>query len=850
MSKSKSKPLLMALALFVVVLIGSLTAKAASQLVKTVFTSGPSGMTWPVQGSDGTWYIENGYNNASLPGSGYDHGCPKNCSQLFGFDLVLNLNSADTQNKEIISPVTGTVAFVDCNKDSNGNCQGYPGDMVSIKVDGTPDLRVSLVHVSNVQVVQGSTVTMGKSWIGNITPQSGNSHLHWNLYQLIDSSKADNGPNRKPVPFTNDTTSKQYGGYDTHIIGCQDFAPDGILSGSSYNGSVNQWASKTDPINCGLDVYGYWIGPTPTGSDQYPIHLYGSPASRNIQLGYQSSNINGKTVDYVDFWDYQNGKWSWIGRQHPNSNRQEFASFTLYEPGYIGTDVHTTDDNWHEAENGIRALCVIYPNGLKQCPNLTTVTYHDGSVHSPGVGGGGVVENQGTTASCSPGDDQVALFTDKDFGGQCVTKDAGVYNTPDEIGLPNDSISSIQFSSRSSVRVYVCRDANITNTCEWIDSDVSDLSTHSVGDNQISSLKVEHGKGITICNGENYSGSCTKLSDGVTNLAGIGADQCVKSVLYDSSYVGHYHVVLWSGGGKGAGNPVHLDQSTSPLNYCGATRIFAVEIYRKMPPNATQNSPTNGATLAPDTKELDLTYGGGDRFAVHVWNLTNHYDAWQGSLTSTTLHITGLTSGTYNWQVQGANDQGAGLWSDTWTFTIPVSSTPTPVPTQSPAPTPTSPPATLITMTVLLDGIGIAGDATNPNSAGNMNPLHPNRNAAVLVYNGSSLITTKYITISYVSGVFNGIVTVSGTVTGIAIATPGFLTSPVASITAGQNNHVTLRERNGDVNRDGFRSQADYDAIVTCYGSKVASCQYGYNADINDDGVVDGTDINLWLREA
>jgi hypothetical protein len=136
--------------------------------------------------------------------------------------------------------------------------------------------------------------------------------------------------------------------------------------------------------------------------------------------------------------------------------------------------------------------------------------------------------------------------------------------------------------------------------------------------------------------------------------------------------------------------------------------VDSVEIYRKQPPNATQISPANGVTLPSTTTEFDLSFQGGDVFTVHVWDLTTNYEMLQGDIRTTTFHITGLQAGaTYNWQVLGANDQGAGQWSTIWTFSVASQSNPTPNPTEQPTSQPS--PSPTAHATISLDSIGLPG---------------------------------------------------------------------------------------------------------------------------------------------
>ncbi|MEJ5312349.1 MAG: Ig-like domain-containing protein [Anaerolineae bacterium] len=91
--------------------------------------------------------------------------------------------------------------------------------------------------------------------------------------------------------------------------------------------------------------------------------------------------------------------------------------------------------------------------------------------------------------SCNPTADQVALYVDANYSGNCVVKNIGQYSNPSAIGLPNDSISSIKVGG--NVRAILCRDDNYGGVCETFYGDDPDLSNNSIGNDQVSSAKVE-----------------------------------------------------------------------------------------------------------------------------------------------------------------------------------------------------------------------------------------------------------------------------------------------------------------------------------------------------------------------
>ena len=91
--------------------------------------------------------------------------------------------------------------------------------------------------------------------------------------------------------------------------------------------------------------------------------------------------------------------------------------------------------------------------------------------------------------NCNPNDDQIALFVDSDYGGQCVVKGIGEYSNPSSIGLPNDSISSVKVGS--NVQAVLCEHDNYGGTCETFAANDTNLSDNNIGNDRVSSAKVE-----------------------------------------------------------------------------------------------------------------------------------------------------------------------------------------------------------------------------------------------------------------------------------------------------------------------------------------------------------------------
>jgi hypothetical protein len=125
-------------------------------------------------------------------------------------------------------------------------------------------------------------------------------------------------------------------------------------------------------------------------------------------------------------------------------------------------------------------------------------------------------------AQCNPGPGHAAFFVDANYHGQCVVLAIGDFPTAESIGLPNDSISSIRVGT--GTQVYACRDHYFQGTCELITTDVPGLGNHTVGNDTITSLKVQaHGASTACVPGAsqaalfidaNFSGGCVVRGTG------------------------------------------------------------------------------------------------------------------------------------------------------------------------------------------------------------------------------------------------------------------------------------------------------------------------------------------------
>ncbi len=183
------------------------------------------------------------------------------------------------------------------------------------------------------------------------------------------------------------------------------------------------------------------------------------------------------------------------------------------------------------------------------------------------------------------------------------------------------------------------------------------------------------------------------------------------------------------------------------------------------------------------------------------------------------------------------------------TFSI----TPTTIPTSSPS-------DTNVSLTLGLHGIGSVGDNLNPSGPGNSNPIHTMRNVTLHVYNSTPSHVANVagtVTFDTTSGLFQGEFDLgklsSGTYS-LFVITPGFLKKELSRVTLASQQTTTLSTIylvNGDILSQNTLSILDYNMIYSCFGSRQNSstCLNPQGADLNDDGVVDGIDYNIFLRE-
>lgn len=305
--------------------------------------------------------------------------------------------------------------------------------------------------------------------------------------------------------------------------------------------------------------------------------------------------------------------------------------------------------------------------------------------------------------------------------------------------------------------------------------------------------------------------------------------------------------------------------ANDPLLLSGTTTTSPPPPSPSSPPSPALSQPPLGDTTPPSVPTNVKATGVSASQINLSWNqstdnvsVTGYKIFRDGSLLTTTSSTipfyqdTGLASGSTHTYTVSAGDAAG----NTSTKSSQVSGT-----TQNP-----TTPQTTLQFAILFDGIGSAGDQTNPTGGGgNFNPVHLQRTLTVEILDGNEKVIASnkngQVFFNPQNGDFTGRIPITGLKTsgtyGVQIKLSQSLKKlKLLTITLGTNNIVPqLTLVNGDVNNDGFVSIniIDYNILLGCYSDFTSpiDCDSArkLQADINDDGHVDLLDFNLFLRE-
>jgi len=179
---------------------------------------------------------------------------------------------------------------------------------------------------------------------------------------------------------------------------------------------------------------------------------------------------------------------------------------------------------------------------------------------------------------------------------------------------------------------------------------------------------------------------------------------------------------------------------------------------------------------------------------------------------------------------------------------------------------------TYLTLRIGMDGIGAAGDNVNPDaSSSNKNPVTTNRNVDVQISDTNNQTVTKIGSINYdsTSELFLGNIDLGVSFTSgsysVKVKSDGHLRKlypGLMVITSGQTLNVdfSLKLVTGDIDLNNALNINDYNILLSCVTSPFianidnhALCNSDSNytilSDLEDNGVINEFDYNLFLRE-
>jgi len=256
---------------------------------------------------------------------------------------------------------------------------------------------------------------------------------------------------------------------------------------------------------------GWWQGPTPDDGSAVLLSSTGSLAVRAHAEDHTGSGL--ERIEITWFVPGRDSTWSKSIRWLSTLTTQfEYQINIPYDLGagnelIVSFDVYANNGVAKEAPQGMRRICRLGT----LCPPVTT-----NPPPTPGSGQGGGTGGGQPATSCTAGSNQVVLYTDPNYQGGCVVRGIGEYTSPEAIGLPNDSISSLKVGG--GAKAQLCDNAGLTSPCEFFDHDDSDLADNTINTNTVSSVRVTGGQPTTGCepgplqvalyDNDNYQGLC------------------------------------------------------------------------------------------------------------------------------------------------------------------------------------------------------------------------------------------------------------------------------------------------------------------------------------------------------
>ena len=280
-----------------------------------------------------------------------------------------------------------------------------------------------------------------------------------------------------------------------------------------------------------------------------------------------------------------------------------------------------------------------------------------------------------TPPVCNPNSDQIAFFEHANYSGTCKVLGVGDYSNPSTMGFPNDTASSVKVGSNVVTTLY--ENDNYSGASEQFTGDDSDLSNNTIGNDRVSSVKVQwrscnpNSDQIALYAGTSYTGTCVTL--GIGEYANPGYLGPVGNDNAESIRVGSNVTAFLCENDNYQGTCSTLSNDDINLGSypIGGNRASSVKVQSRAPNAPTLITPLIGSSFNEgDTINLSWSATGNEYFGEVMGGPGGTLSfGWQ---TGTSKNIGSQWAGySYTWHVKARNGTSESGWSSqTWSFTV------------------------------------------------------------------------------------------------------------------------------------------------------------------------------------
>jgi fibronectin type 3 domain-containing protein len=436
----------------------------------------------------------------------HDNGFPSIVSGWKAVDMVSDGNtSAGHAPNRLLASETATISYV-CNDGTSVAVR--MGNFFYLHLLNNSNLYVGKTFNQKDEMGQLKTGSFDAN-CGYASQSSSSFHVHWGF------------PNAD-LQVENWTLSMSSQNWTN---GSSTVSPNGgwILAGGSPSScpgpSLN--SPGDGQVFSGQTIDFNWSAPSGCTFEGYTFRIKttSSMDSGGTTIQDTGNSLTSRTETISTQYNNMDLYWG-VRTANPLSPNWSVRRFRI-EPGSTGCNINSEQVGWY-ADSNYGGTCVVkgvgeysspsamgFPNdsmsSVKVGSNVKLTLCHDDNYaggcedftgDDSNLADNSIGDNQASSAkvisvptSCTPSADQVALFADANYGGTCVVKDIGNYSNPSNMGFPNDSLSSVKVGG--NVKLTLCQNDDYSGTCETLTGDDSNLADNSVGDNQASSAKVE-----------------------------------------------------------------------------------------------------------------------------------------------------------------------------------------------------------------------------------------------------------------------------------------------------------------------------------------------------------------------